>query len=273
MKPTLRLGSRGPYVSTLQQLLNAAPPPGAPKLVPDGAFGPKTLSRARQVQQLLGLFVDGVVGPMTWAALEKLTTPGAAPPATPPPPATTDARRLAIANKARGEFAAHGGSVHAKAAGGKDPVTGRTLRAGHDRLLEYFRLTSPDPKKPGSTYWGDDQVRILWKPGQLDPMPHWCGIFALWVVKTTGLQVGTWKMGHGINAVSGFKQVFTPRPGDIVVRAQPFQHHAIVEKVETVGGQTWIHTIDGNSGFDSTITSNRNPASHWSHIFSVSQLA
>lgn len=273
MNPTLRVGSRGPAVSTLQQLLNASPPPAAAKLAPDGAFGPKTLARVRQVQQLLGLLVDGIVGPMTWMALEALgkVTGGVAPPAPPPPAA--DSRRLAIAKRARAEFLAHGAAVHAKNAGGKEPSSGRTLRAGHDRLLEYFRTTSPDPKKPGSTYWGDDNVRYLWKPGELSPMPHWCGIFALWVVKSTGMSVGTWKMGHGINAVSGFKQVFSPRPGDVVAKAQPFQHHAVVEKVETLGGQTWIHTIDGNSGMDSTITENRHPASHWTHIFSVSQLA
>jgi hypothetical protein len=46
-----------------------------------------------------------------------------------------------------------------------------------------------------------------------------------------------------------------------------------VENVEVVGGQTWIHTIDGNSGFDSTITANKHTASHWTHIFSVSELA
>jgi hypothetical protein len=215
---------------------------------------------------------------MTWAALEALgKTAVGAPPLPPPPappgPGAGGGKRPAIASKARAEFVAQATRVHAKVPGGKDLATGRNLRAGHDRLLEYFVLTSPDPKKPGSTYWGDDAVRILWKLGELAPMPHWCGIFALWVVKSTGLQVGTWKMGHGINAVAGFKQVFTPQPGDIVVKAQPFQHHAVVEKVEIVGGQTLIHTIDGNSGTDSTITSNKHPASHWTHIFSVSQLS
>jgi hypothetical protein len=271
MNATLRVGSRGPGVVSLQQLLNTAPPPGAVKLVPDGAFGPRTLGRVRQAQQLLGLLVDGIVGPMTWAALEALgkATGGA----TPVPPPLPDARRLAIATKARAELTAHGVRVHAKAAGGKDPTTGRTLRAGHDRLLDYFRLTSPDPKKPGSTYWGDDAVKFLGKAGERKPMPHWCGIFALWVVKSTGRHVGTWKMGHGINAVTGFKQVTVARAGDIVVKAQPFQHHAIVEKIELIGGQSWIHSIDGNSGFDSTITSNKHPASHWSHVFSVTELA
>lgn len=276
MKPTLRLGSRGSHVAALQQLLNVATPPTTAPLTPDGAFGPLTLGRVRQVQHHLKLVADGIVGPLTWTALEALNAvPGSPspPPAPGPGPGTSDAKRLAIVKKARTELTMHGSSVRAKSPGGKDPATGRTLRAGHDRLFEYFRLTSPAPGKPGSTYWGDDQVRILWKPGQLSPMPHWCGIFALWVVKAAGLPVGTWKMGHGINAVSGFKQVFTPRPGDIVVKAIPFQHHAVVEKVEVVGGATWIHSIDGNSGMDSRITANRHPASHWSHIFSVSQLA
>ncbi|MDJ0625232.1 MAG: peptidoglycan-binding domain-containing protein [Candidatus Caenarcaniphilales bacterium] len=67
-RPTLRRGSRGPYVRTLQTLLNKFF--GFQKLTIDGHFGPKTLSTVRRFQRLRkGLTVDGIVGPQTWKAL------------------------------------------------------------------------------------------------------------------------------------------------------------------------------------------------------------
>jgi peptidoglycan hydrolase-like protein with peptidoglycan-binding domain len=35
----------------------------------DGIFGPKTDAAVRQMQGILGVAVDGIVGPMTWRAL------------------------------------------------------------------------------------------------------------------------------------------------------------------------------------------------------------
>lgn len=44
---------------------------GAPNLVADGVFGPQTDNAVRDYQGHRGLFVDGVIGPNTWAALDR----------------------------------------------------------------------------------------------------------------------------------------------------------------------------------------------------------
>jgi len=79
MAPSLQMGSRGPQVSTLQGKLNSALMP-SPNLVTDGVFGMKTSQAVRNFQQRKGLAADGVVGPITSAALGMtLGGPGAGP--------------------------------------------------------------------------------------------------------------------------------------------------------------------------------------------------
>ena len=60
MTTTLRKGSRGSEVATLQRMLN---------LIADGIFGPLTDEAVREFQKSHSLVVDGIVGPKTWAAL------------------------------------------------------------------------------------------------------------------------------------------------------------------------------------------------------------
>lgn len=66
--PTLRKGSKGEYVTLLQTKLTQQgydlSPYGA-----DGSFGNKTLEVVKQFQTDHGLKADGIVGSMTWAAL------------------------------------------------------------------------------------------------------------------------------------------------------------------------------------------------------------
>lgn len=57
---TLRLGSAGDDVASLQRALN---------LKPDGVFGPLTEAGVRDFQRKAGLAVDGVAGPQTLAKL------------------------------------------------------------------------------------------------------------------------------------------------------------------------------------------------------------
>lgn len=64
-QPTLRSGSRGASVKTLQSLLNER---GA-SLTVDGVFGRSTLSAVRSLQQSAGITVDGVAGAKTWRAV------------------------------------------------------------------------------------------------------------------------------------------------------------------------------------------------------------
>lgn len=62
----LRRGDRGSDVSTLQTaLIRAGYAPGRV----DGVFGANTEDAVRQFQRAMGLTVDGIVGPRTWAAL------------------------------------------------------------------------------------------------------------------------------------------------------------------------------------------------------------
>lgn len=58
--PTLRVGSKGAWVKSLQSKL---------KVVADGAFGPKTQAAVKAYQKSKGLKQDGVAGPLTLKAL------------------------------------------------------------------------------------------------------------------------------------------------------------------------------------------------------------
>jgi peptidoglycan hydrolase-like protein with peptidoglycan-binding domain len=60
--PTLKKGSSGKYVKTLQKKL---------KIKQDGIFGADTLKAVKKFQKKHGLTVDGVVGKKTWTALLK----------------------------------------------------------------------------------------------------------------------------------------------------------------------------------------------------------
>lgn len=58
--PTLRPGSQGQHVATLQRLLSVVGPP---------RFGPLTTLAVQEFQRAHGLVADGVVGPNTWRLL------------------------------------------------------------------------------------------------------------------------------------------------------------------------------------------------------------
>jgi hypothetical protein len=81
--PTLRLGSKGPAVLRLQNLLFDRQ---WLRCKPDGDFGPITESAVRAYQFNKDIVIDGVVGPATWAALQPpaKAVPPAAKPATGP---------------------------------------------------------------------------------------------------------------------------------------------------------------------------------------------
>ncbi|MDO5645882.1 MAG: peptidoglycan-binding protein [Dermabacter sp.] len=73
--PTVRQGSRGGAVSSLQTLLNQR---GASLRV-DGIFGRGTNSAVRSFQSSAGLTADGIAGPKTWSALQGGSSASAAP--------------------------------------------------------------------------------------------------------------------------------------------------------------------------------------------------
>ena len=71
MNPTLRRGSRGTPVRTLQTRLRAH---GATTVKADGSFGPATQTAVRNFQKAKSLTVDGIVGANTWRALNASPT-------------------------------------------------------------------------------------------------------------------------------------------------------------------------------------------------------
>ena len=86
MKPTIKRGSKGPYVVECQedliQLGYDLSPYGA-----DGKFGKKTEDAVKAFQTASGLKADGIVGPATWTALDAAVGP--APDPEPEPAPTT----------------------------------------------------------------------------------------------------------------------------------------------------------------------------------------
>ncbi len=72
VRPTLRRGSTGEYVTLVQtQLIQKGYDCGASGA--DGKFGAFTEAAVKRFQQDVGLTVDGVVGPKTYEALERQT--------------------------------------------------------------------------------------------------------------------------------------------------------------------------------------------------------
>jgi peptidoglycan hydrolase-like protein with peptidoglycan-binding domain len=63
--PVVKNGANGHPVKTLQHLLRAR----GHNVVVDGEFGPNTLAAVKAFQTSRGLAADGIVGPITWAAL------------------------------------------------------------------------------------------------------------------------------------------------------------------------------------------------------------
>jgi peptidoglycan hydrolase-like protein with peptidoglycan-binding domain len=65
-RPTLRRGARGDLVRTIQENIGG--------VAVDGLFGGLTEASVRDFQRQSGLVPDGIVGPKTWSAFDKLPT-------------------------------------------------------------------------------------------------------------------------------------------------------------------------------------------------------
>lgn len=64
-RPTLRRGAEGELVKEVQTKTGVA--------TADGKFGPKTEAKVRDFQRAHDIVPDGIVGPKTWAELDKVT--------------------------------------------------------------------------------------------------------------------------------------------------------------------------------------------------------
>ena len=70
----LKTGSRGTYVTVLQQYLSDLSPiyPSIPSIAVDGIFGSRTAEAVRAFQRQFDLSPDGIVGPLTWNKLTQV---------------------------------------------------------------------------------------------------------------------------------------------------------------------------------------------------------
>jgi len=215
----VRTGSRGSSVISVQKELKAAGINPGPI---DGDFGPKTRAAVMAYQRKHHLAVDGVVGSKTWSALThdsfKPGKPSAAKPPKKPghtaPVQTSPGRPSSKAAKLLAEARKHLG-FH-EGAGNRNPFS-----------------------------------RALGRPPEA-----WCADFVSYCAKKAGLHVNTASaqgVANAIKAQGGWKGRHNPQPGDAVTFRWDGSHGwadhvGMVEKVFKRGGQTYIQTIEGNSG-------------------------
>lgn len=178
----------------------------------------------RALQTLVGTKADGDFGPHSQEAaiafLKQLTGPEAWNELQQGHPMKIDWTKISVAVAAA--FAAIGVGVYFTS----DPRA-KVVKIARGEI---------GPQNPDK-YWSVVQPKLMGQPTKI----AWCGGNALWVLHQAGLTDEPWDVGHGF-ASRLLKTTKDPKPGDIAYFDQPFQHHAIVEKVE--GDQ--LYTIDGN---------------------------
>ena len=109
-----------------------------------------------------------------------------------------------------------------------DPT--KTRAAVLDVAALNLGVTDPDP------FWRECLGQV--------PMKRlaWCGVFALYCLhKAVGC---TWPWVIGSGFLFRLAQTKDPQPGDVAYFDQPYQHHALVQRVE----DDTIYLIQGNYG-------------------------
>lgn len=149
-------------------------------------------------------------------------------------------------------------------------------RIGWQRVLEFFRTAFG-----GDTIHPDviRKITMIEMKGQKkDALPHWCGIFTWWALKTAGVPLPDWKIGMNIlDAVDPVPHGTLPQKG-MIAYANKNQHFALVSAVESTAdaegkpmSQVMIRTINGNTaGADNLggqVQEVWDPYSRWNHFF------
>ena len=263
--PTLRMFSTGQYVKTLQSALNLWPQSKTSALNVDGIFGQKTHAKVREYQGANKLAMDGVVGAMTWSALQFFVDQvlGLA---VPNNKDDVGQKIVVEAERALSLWGWQSGQVTASkfspfiaaaiCADSNDPFRPRQgggplslifqgAGAGAGYLPRCLTITSEAVKK-----WQDTSATATAWRNSFD-LPAWCGIFCYYVYFAAGINLGGW-VNHkaNMNAQKKFLVLTDPsqvKPGYIGVvdgiRAGGRNHHFIV--TDNLSGM--MKSIDGNA--------------------------
>jgi peptidoglycan hydrolase-like protein with peptidoglycan-binding domain len=263
-KPTLRLGSAGTAVRELQSLLNRLPTTLA-RLAEDGQFGLGTRGRVIEFQQRQQLSDDGVVGPMTWESLLALiNTHGAAVLGAIVTPAHESAARSTIVNVAMQQLEAFGGfqppaSLLKPAIAGALCANALTrARQGGAQLAAIFTVAGVNSasKCPIISLQAEQMYQRAHTTAERNilDIPSWCGIFALYCLRVSGLRMSDWPLRWSIGTVQPKDQLRlldasdAPMPGDIGIKLRHqgavLNHHFVVIAAH---GDT-VSSVDGNVG-------------------------
>jgi Putative peptidoglycan binding domain len=300
-RPILRFGSTGPAVTLLQKALNQAASM-LPQLVADGIFGTKTHGRVLEFQRQSNLSADGAVGNDTHAQLEfyykiveKLID-------FIPPPGSIEAARDRIVGLAESHLNFWGWSQNPSGEFEPDPASPRIAgrewsestakwRQGGFSLATIFQVSGTDSTRcpilsqpawemyHGLGDWAikDAKGKVIdsrkYTPDERNTIdiPSWCGIFATYIFRASGLKVQDWKRRLSFekpappppanvapppSVPTDFFLVDGPNVTDLLERgdvgiASPSGrvHHFLITDVSK--GQ--LKTIDGNDGSQQTI--------------------
>jgi len=101
-------------------------------------------------------------------------------------------------------------------------------------------------------------------PGCVGSRFEWCGVFALWALRTAGLTDWQWRIGSGF--LTRLPTTSNPKPGDMAY-FDSYQHHAIVAGVR---GET-VDLINGN-GQGGVVTESSAPKGKAAAYYSIEQL-
>ena len=260
MASYLRSGARGPEVEQLQQALNVAPS-RQPRLKPDGAFGAKTHARVTEFQSDNYLVPDGVVGPRTYDALQPFLEGLAeiVDHLIVPPEDELEARKRIVAN-ARMMYQMYHWGPNFQTGPGNPRIAGKLLadsttrlRQGGPILASIFTVAGANSAKCMTL---SPQAQAMYQRpytaserNAID-IVSWCGIFALYIYKISGLKMSPWPLRYLKGKGQDELTVSTkPQVGDIgVVDARGsgklLNHHFIVTEVQ----DGVVKSVDGNAG-------------------------
>lgn len=120
-----------------------------------------------------------------------------------------------------------------------DGMSGDAVR---QRVVEIAKSQVGKPLLP--------EYLALAAPAFVGSNPEWCGIFALWVLKTAGLGAGVvWIVAKGF--LFRLPRTTSPKPGDVAYYTK-FQHQAVVAAVR--GDEVDLINGNGQGGVVSVST-------------------